>query len=199
MRRSIGLGTIAMAFVGLAGGPGQVRADVVITFESAPSGPFASYTESGVTFTASGGGGQIITTTTPNGTLGLLDDNSPRKELRADIAGGTSFVSVDLGDYDADSDTLFLEVYNSSNTLLGSTTLDIPLDFTGMKTLSLSAADIAYAIFGARNAVNGSSVYADNFTYATGTTAVPEPSTFLSLGATGLILAVAGYRKRRAA
>ncbi len=176
----------------------RVQASVVIDFESAPAGPFASYTESGVTFTASGGGGQIITAITPNGTKGLLDDNSPRLELRADIAGGATSVSVDLGDYDADADTLFLEIYNSSGTLLNSTTLLIPDTFTGMETLTLSDPDIAYAIFGARApALNGSSVYADNFTY-TSRNAVPEPSTFLSASMAGLIgLGVAQRRRRR--
>src|SRR5437016_12803613 len=83
-----------------------------ITFDEAlfPAGPFASTTFNGVTFSASGGGGAISTNTTPNGTLGLLDGNGPRKEIRADIIGGTSFVSVDLGDFDSDADTLFLEV-----------------------------------------------------------------------------------------
>src|SRR5262249_11391931 len=110
---------LALVVVGLTLVAARPAKADVITFESAPAGPFASYTENGVTFTASGGGGQIITDIVPNGTRGLLDNNTPRKELRADIAGGTSFVSVDLGDFDSDADTIFLEVFNSSNVSLG--------------------------------------------------------------------------------
>ena len=169
---------------------------VVIDFETFPAGPFASFSQSGVTFSAVGGGGQIITTSVlvPNGTLGLVDDNSPHKELQADIGAHASSVSVDLGDHDADADTLFLEIFNSSDVSLGFTSQLIDANFIGMKTLSLSAPDIAYAQFGARlPALNGSSVFADNFTF----TAVPEPSTII-LASAGLLGLFAVSIRRKA-
>ena len=167
---------------------------VVIDFETFPAGPFASFSQSGVTFRAVGGGGQIITTVGPNGTLGLLDTNIPRKELQADFAAHASSVTVDLGDFDSDDDTLFLEIFNSSDTSLGFTSQLIDANFTGMKTLSLSAPDIAYAQFGGRSpALNGSSIFADNFTF----NAVPEPSTII-LASAGLLSLIAVRKRRKA-
>ncbi|MDP3421632.1 MAG: PEP-CTERM sorting domain-containing protein, partial [Thiobacillus sp.] len=78
--------------------------------------------------------------------------------------------------------------------LLGHTELLIADSFTGMQTLSLSNPNIAYAIFGATApAVNGSSVYADNFTWQSANN-VPEPgSLLLVLGALGAL----GATRRR--
>lgn len=164
----------------------------VIDFASAPAS-FMSYTEQGVTFT-SVTGGTINSSTTPNGTAGLLEISAPRSFLRADIAGGASSVAVDLGDYGADADTLFLDIYDLANVLLGHTELLIDDSFTGMLTLSLSNPNIAYAIFGATApALNGSSVYADNFTWQSANH-VPEPgSLLLMLGALGAL----GVMRRR--
>jgi len=170
-------------------------AATVITFDEAgfTGGEFASTTFNGVTFSASGGGGLVAKQTGPNGTFGLLDDNAPRKELRADFIGGTNFVSVDLGDFDSDPDLLFLQVFNSANVSLGFASLLIDASFTGMQTLSLSAPNIAYAVFGARPpAINGSSVFADNLTF----NQVPEPRTLLPIGvALALSLLVRGVRR----
>jgi len=167
-----------------------VMAAVTIDFEDAPGGYFTSWTKDDVTFTAAGGA-SMWASTNPNGTLGLVGGDDPYYELRADIACGATSVAVDLGDYDADQDLLFLEIYDSSDTLLGYTDLMIPGEFVGMETLSLSASNIAYAIFGARQAVSGSSVYADNFTFAP----VPAPGAVL-LGGIGVGL-VGWLRKRQ--
>src|SRR5690349_24249391 len=74
-----------------------------ITFDADSFVNVASFTELGVTFSAVGGGGLLNNLVTPNGTKGLLDQNNPIKMVRADIAGGASSVSVDLGDFDADA------------------------------------------------------------------------------------------------
>jgi hypothetical protein len=63
-----------------------------------------------------------------------------------------------------------------------------------METLSLSAANIDHAVFGARApAVNGSSVFADNFTFGEAT--VPEPATLLPAGL-GLLAFLVARRRR---
>lgn len=182
---------------------GFASAGVVIDFESTPDGDFQSYTESGVTFTATDG--LFLTSTgygnTPNGTRGIASTSFPLATLRADIAGGATMVSVDLGDYDADADTLFLQVYDSANNLVGSTTAFIDDTFVGMVTLSVSANGIAYAIFGATDpALVGSSAYADNFTFEPAVvSSVPEPSTFALAGLAGIggLVAVARRRKSK--
>lgn len=162
-------------------------ANITIDFEDFPDGPFAAYVKSGVAFTASGGGGQIYRSEAPNGTEGIIDYQidpaGPSKELRADITVGATFVSVDLGDLGGDSDKLFLEIFNSSGTLLDSTSETIASTFSGMKTLSLTSVKrISYAVFGARSpADNGSSVHADNFEF----TPIPAPGAIL-LGSIGV-------------
>ncbi len=164
-------------------------APITINFDALSLSGVSSYTESGVTFTAP----SFSTLESPNGTFALLEESSPKNFLRADISGGAVSVSVDLGDFDADSDLLFLDVYDSSNTLLGHTELFIEASFTGMETLSLSTPGIAYAIFGAIDAINGSSVYADNFTI----TPIPEPETYaMLLAGLGLLGFTARRRKQ---
>ena len=128
---------------------------------------------------------------TPNGTIGLISNGPPFVELRADIIAGATSVSVDLGDYDMDSDRLFLEIFDASDVSLDFIDLVIPGSFTGMETLSLSNPNISYAIFGARDAVSGSSVFADNFEY------VPEPAAFSLLALGGLAVVRRKRRSRR--
>lgn len=188
MKKSVVICVMAVC-LGLAGV--VQAAATVIDFESFPGVSPTSYTVSGATFTGTGGGA-LWTSSGPNGTQGLLAGSAPFEELRADIAGGAAFVAVDLGDNGGDSDRLFLEIFDSGNTSLGYTDLVIPGSFTGMETLSLSASNIAYAIFGARDASSGSSVYSDNFTYDS--TPIPGPGAIF-LG--GLGASLVGWMRRR--
>ena len=156
-----------------------------------------SYSEGGATITANG---EIFTgENTPGGSTGILAQGSPRAEFTATFAVPTDFVSVDLGDFNADSDLLFLEAFDIGNVLLGSSTLLISANDTMMHTLSVSFAGIASARFGGRApSINGNSVYADNLTFNVGNGGVPEPSAWalliIGFGAVG-----AGLRSRRKA
>jgi len=173
----------------------QSVAAITIDFESFPimGGFIPTYTEQGVTFSASGGGGGLWASEGPNGTLGLLDMCSPKKELRADISLGATSVSVDLGDYNVDSDRIFLEIFDAADNLLGYMDMVISEDFVGMETLSLSAPSISYAVFGARNPGSGSTVYADNFTFEKIPEVIPSPGAIM-LGSIGV--AVVGLLRR---
>jgi hypothetical protein len=172
-------------------------ATVVIDFNAGfADAPF--YSDMGVTFTPIGGG--TLTSNnfgaTPNGTKGIVATSGPDfLPISALIAGGTNFVSVDIGDYNSDTDALFLRAYDAANNLLDSDAFNIDAAFTGLVTLSVSVAGIDHVEFGGVG-VQGSSVYGDNFTYATG--AVPEPGTWalmlMGFGGLGAML-----RSRRTA
>lgn len=182
-------------------------APTTVTFEDLPVSPFAVYTEGKVTFTAVGGGLLQEVPSTPSGSAGItgVGVGTPPvfPELRADIAGGAKFVSVELGDFNADTETVFLEVFSSSGASLGSASAFRPLVFGPMQTLSLSAPlggpCICYAIFGGRNssANNGSSVSADNFTFESCLCPppIPAPGAVL-LGTVGAALAHSLRRRR---
>ncbi len=147
----------------------------IIDFDAGVAGP--SYSESGVDFTPIGGGAFEILGNTPDGTRGLIARNGDFVPVNAVIGGGTDFVSVDLGDFNADSDDIFLRAYDAANVFLGEDTLTLAAAFSGMETLSVSFANISRVEFGGVG-VDGSSVFADNFTFYELAAAVPEPTTW---------------------
>ena len=180
-------------------------AATVIDFNSPPASGSHSYTVSGVTFTTVTPTGTLQFETAPNGTTGFYGnaESGVFPELRADFLSAlTGNISVDLGDYGADADTLFLQLFDSSSTSLGFTSLlTLSSDYT-MHTLTLGGSNISYALFGSRSpSVAGSSVFADNFTFSTQTEgAVPEPATWtmMLLGFGGVGIAMRRNRRRLA-
>jgi uncharacterized membrane protein YgdD (TMEM256/DUF423 family) len=163
-------------------------AATTITFESFAGG--TSFSGSGVTITASGQ--NILATASPNGSIGILADGTPRSEFTATFDILTNSVSVDLGDFGGDADTIYLDAFDLGDNFLGEASLLLSASDSSMHTLIFNGAGISYVVFGSDvPSINGSSVYADNLTFNS-PSPVPEPSSWammlVGLGALGVHL-----------
>lgn len=165
---------------------------IVIDFNTAVGTP-DGYSEAGVDFSYLGTGDNFFGTSV-NGTRAIALTGDFAGKMRADITGGASSVSVDLGDNNHDPDRLILQVYNASDVLLTSIIQDIDNSYVGMLTLSLSADGIAYAIFGTTGELGIGGIYADNFTFEPAV--VDEPSVIALMG---IGLAGIGFAKKKKA
>ncbi len=107
-------------------------------------------------------------------------------------------VSVDIGDFGADADDLFLRAFDASDTLLDSAFDSLAENEQGMKTLSVSALSaIAYVEFGSIGIDNNNNVYADNFTFNRTTAVIPEPATWIMMILGFGLVGVRLQRKRK--
>jgi len=184
---------------------GVAGAAVTINFNglSIPS-QFPTYTNSGVTFSAVGGG-DLQAVLTPNTTAGITStlgiDPAVFPFMQAVIASEATHVYIGLGDFDTDAETLFLNAFDASDNPLDSDDLPTDTGDASLHTLSVSAPlggpYISYVIFGATGGLDGSSVSADEFVYCSPTcpSVIPAPGAIL-LGAIGVGL-VGHLRRRR--
>jgi len=123
--------------------------------------------------------------------------------IQTDFSVPTSYISVQLQPFESGTFQYGLEIFNSSSNLIGGYYINNSI-VTGsiwgtginpaeLVTLAIgSSADVSFARFYGYNEHGVNAVNADNFTF--GTAPVPEPSTFLLLGAG---LACVGFLRRR--
>ncbi len=151
----------------------------------------------GVDFNNTGGAGftiqDISSQSTPLGPdfTGNAVFNSPYtnsgNSTIATLDNATDYVSVTLGDFNADRDELYLYAYNSTDVLIASDHFSNPASSYAGTTLMVSSLfdDIAYVEFYGVG-VNNNSVFWDNFTFNDSAEPVPEPATIFLLS-TGLL------------
>ena len=188
IRRLRLLAGLALLALGTSAG-----AATTITFESFAGG--TSFSGSGVTITA--GGQNILATTAPNGSIGIIANGTPRSDFTAAFDVLTNSVSVDLGDFGGDADTIYLDAFGLGDVFLGEASLLLSASDTSMYTLTFNGAGISYVVFGSTDpSINGSSVYADNLTFAS-PAAVPEPGSW-GMMLVGFAAIAAALRRQRA-
>lgn len=156
---------------------------------------------SGVAFDNSGGDSFSVSTVSLQSDFsGKAVLNSPYTDVGnrtiATFVTLTNFVSVTMGDYDADEDNLYLNAYDNLNNLITSDFFLNPATSYAGKTLSVLSPswNIARVEFYGVG-LDNNSVYWDNFTFNEGSAQVPEPASILLmvLGLVGL----AGFRRCR--
>lgn len=179
----------------------SVASAVTYDFDTVAAGSYDEVTFSSmfdyVSFDNTGGSSFSVASCTlgPDFTCGNAILNSPySNEGNSTIATFdylVDSVSVTIGDYAADADTLYLYAYDSINNLIASDTFDLASSTSGGPTLSVSAANIAYVEYYGVG-INNNSVYWDNFTFSDMSATVPAPASILLLGVGLLAL---GFRK----
>jgi hypothetical protein len=120
--------------------------------------------------------------------------STPGNSTIATFSSPANYVSVTMGDYDADADSLYLYAYDAASNLVGSDLFANPASSYAGHTLSVSSAlsNIAWVEFYGVG-VNNNSVYWDNFSFE-GASVIPAPSAIL-LGTIGT--GCLGWLRRR--
>jgi hypothetical protein len=191
------LGMIALVF-GLFMAA-QLATATTIDFESVGLGTYTSIAFGDGTITFTGGDGRFeVQDQTPgppishHNLISAFTNPGPAPFKVTFTLPGVTFFQIGVGDYDADIDNDYLEVYDAANNLLGSDYYQNPAATFGGDYLSVTTATpIAYALFWDADPFAGH-VYWDNMTYTAAP--IPEPASLVLLGS-GLGL-LSAFRRR---
>lgn len=151
---------------------------VVVDFESYAVSNVASIVDADFTLTSNSATFDI-TSSAPWGGNSLINYFNGGNTFTVAFNSLIDFFSIDVGDYNQDEDNVSLQLFDSSWNLLGSDSATNPASSSTALTLSVSAANAAYAVFSDADPFPGA-VYWDNMTYEK--SSVPEPSGLLLLG-----------------
>lgn len=184
--------TASICLVGISAGASAMP--VTIDFEVGPVDNAPSYTESGVTFTATAPGTLLRVFDLAQSDRSINAGPSPFVPLRADIAGGASMVSILVGDGSPDTDDIFLRAFSALDVQIAEDTFF--LSSNGFTNLTVSAANIAYVLIGATSSVGANSIVTDEFTFTREVLEIPESG---ALAIFGLGLAGLGFARLKRA
>lgn len=187
---------IGASLAAIVGASAATAATTTIDFNGfAPDTDLTGVDLGGVSITS--GSAIIETNLVPNNSIGIKTEPFTNLSLfRADFSSLVSAVSVDIGDFGGDEDNLVLEAFDASDALLASMFATLPIGTNAMITLSVSAANISYVLFGSSLTDEfPNSVYADNLVFTTQTAVVPVPASLVLM--MSALASLAAVRKRR--
>lgn len=197
--RKVSLLALVLAIIGLSCGASLA---VTIDFEGFASGTVISGPAvfSDLVFSYDGSGDLIVTNNNPGppfsgskSVLGSPWEGSSYIQAQF-LIPGVQAVSVVIGDYNSDPDSLFLNAYDSSNALVDADAFALAADVNGGATLSVMGSNIAYVRFGSGGQFP-MSTYFDDFSYRGCDPNIPEPMSVM-LGIMGLG-SIVGFRRLR--
>jgi hypothetical protein len=173
---------------------GASSANAALIDFDALSGNISGVNLGGVTITA--GAAEVQTDqggNTPNGTRGILardpSCNCFPDPFTATFDTLVSAVSVDIGDFGADADDLFLMAYSAGDVLIDQFLVTLAAGVSGMETLSVSGSGISYVVFGGVGFNGENNVYADNLNFSVAAVPLPAGGLLLLGAMSGLALA----------
>ena len=163
---------LPIAVAGLIALTGATAHAVTIDFEAfANNQDITGVDLGGVSITA-GVDPVVVTTSNLGGSPNQIDTEpfTSASPFRADFTSAASMVSVDLGDFNADADDIFLQAFSAANVLLDSDAFSLPGSFVGLHIDLHDQCDITiflvikdHLIFGFERTSNGDALGHQHF------------------------------------